>query len=117
MKYVLTLAILCVLLSDSFAQASWPMVSFNRERTSWIADPGAFAQPFQTKTVAFPEPVASLRQDVEHIAVVDGVVYCTLSEEPNYIVAYDYETERILWYDSLPGSQASNGMCPIVTFE
>lgn len=90
---------------------NWPMINFNKERTSWASDETVLYPPLHQKTEI---PVKSTGDYIQlsYLTYYDGLLTLAVGRNPNALEAVDMSSSDTLWTFEIPGSGSSmNFVC------
>ncbi len=85
---------------------NWPMINFNKERTSWASDETVLYPPLQQKTEI---PIKSTGDyiSLNFLTFYDNLLALGVGRNPNTLEAVDITSGDTLWTFEVPDSKAS----------
>jgi len=102
---IMVLVALLVLLIDSSVYGqNWPMVNFNKGRTSWASDETMLYPPLGQKTVI---PVKSTGDYIKlnYLSFYNDLLALNVGRNPNTLEAVDITSGDTLWTFEVPGTR------------
>lgn len=100
------IALLALLMESSVYGQNWPMINFNKERTSWASDETVLYPPLQQKSEI---PIKSTGDylSLSYLTFYDDLLTLAVGRNPNTLEAVDMASGDTLWTFEVPDSKAS----------
>jgi outer membrane protein assembly factor BamB len=105
---LLTMVLLLFMLENRLVGQNWPMINFDKERTSWAADETVLYPPLQIKKEI---PVKSTGDyiSLNYLTYYDNLLALGVGRNPNILEAVDVATGDTLWTFEIPESAGAMG--------
>jgi outer membrane protein assembly factor BamB len=102
------IALLVLLMDNSVYGQNWPMINFNKERTSWASDESVLYPPLQQKTVI---PVKSTGDYVKlgYLTYYNDLLALAVGRYPNTLEAVNRVSGDTLWTFEVPDTEGGMG--------
>ena len=100
------IALLALLMDSSVYGQNWPMINFNKERTSWASDETVLYPPLQQKSEI---PIKSTGDylSLSYLTYYNDLLTLAVGRNPNTLEAVDMASGDTLWTFEVPESKAS----------
>lgn len=100
------IALLALLMDSSVYGQNWPMINFNKERTSWASDETVLYPPLQQKSEI---PIKSTGDylSLSYLTFYNDLLALAVGRYPNTLEAVDMASGDTLWTFEVPDSKAS----------
>ena len=97
------IALLALLMDSSVYGQNWPMINFNKERTSWASDETVLYPPLQQKSEI---PIKSTGDylSLSYLTFYDDLLTLAVGRNPNTLEAVDMASGDTLWTFEVPES-------------
>jgi outer membrane protein assembly factor BamB len=105
------IALLVLLMDSSVYGQNWPMINFNKERTSWASDETVLYPPFQQKTEI---PVKSTGDYIKlnYLTYYNDLLALAVGRYPNTLEAVNMASGDTLWTFEVPDTKGGmNFVC------
>jgi len=101
--FIFSLLFLIIPKHSLYAQ-NWPMLNYDRERTSWVKDENILQPPFELKTEI---NIKSAGQKMGDLSFYNNLLCLAVQNEPNTLEVHDIVSNDTLWTFEVPGSVGS----------